>query len=131
MVNLIFTLSVSLSLLGASVGSVTVPNGFVKISNDLVMNGTTYYRAFAKNNKNDFLAIDWSLTLVFNPPYYKVFDNESFPNWSDDTVYLDPDVNMIGEKMVRLYFAAVEKSSGLLAIGVAFSETIDSGDPAK
>lgn len=118
-----------LPFLGATTASVTVPNGIEKISNQIVRNGSYYYRVYPKLNTGmKSMYIGNSSDMISWQNNFHVFSDAAYPAWSTNEEYLNPDLNVIGQKMVRLYFDSVRKSSGgYLGIGVAFAETFDHG----
>lgn len=120
-----FLLIVLFSLCGACFCSVTVPSGIEKISGELIRNGSSYYHV---RHFGVFLHVHkYVYPDLTNPTNnYNIFDSGNYPLWADPGQgYLQSDINVIGEKMVRVFFDAIVKSTSYQAIGVAFDQTLD------
>lgn len=103
-----------------------VPAGVEKISNNLIRNNSYYYLVYPKidNSISGTLSLDESTDLTNWPQTYPIFDTSSYPAWSDNSMYRDPDINVINPGMVRLYFVSRSLTTNLMSIGVAFADQI-------
>lgn len=127
---LFIVLAVFHLMFGESCGSVTVPDGIEKYSNDYIRNGSSYYLVYTFGAL-PILSIDKFLYPDLNRPadYFWIFDPARSPAWVDTSQsYEHPDINVIGPGMVRVYFDAVDNSTNLRAIGVGYTEALDLGN---
>lgn len=129
----ILLVTIALALVGPSFSAVTIPKGIEKISSDFIRNQTTYYQLFTVGSLMKVEIFEYP-DLVNDTRSYQIFSGGfNQPEWVNikpEYAYLNPDINVIGKKKVRVYFDAINKDLTVPTreIGVAYHETLEYED---